>query len=194
MSAPSAKLIRFSESPRAIVLAAPPAAGALSHDELEAARREGYHRGAEETSRSLERQLIHQREELVQLQSETFAALTRQQAAMFEQLREAMPGLVMEAVARILGGFQPDAETVRRIVDDVLGELAPTGEAVEVTLHPHDLEMIAGYEPNLREKFPTLAFKPGPDLQRGDAVVRSRFGVVDGRLGTKFRAVEAMFQ
>jgi flagellar biosynthesis/type III secretory pathway protein FliH len=190
----SHKIIQFSAPVKAIVLAGSPPKPLFTQDDLEAARREGYHRGAEETSRTLERQLVEQRAELVHLQSETFTALTQQHAALLEQLRGVAPELVMEAVARILGGTQPDRGMVVKIVDDLLAELAPSGEVVEVQLHPGDLELIAGYEENLREKFPAIGFRASSDLERGDAVVRSRFGTIDGRLGTKFKAVEAMFQ
>lgn len=191
---PSTKLIQFSAPLKAICLAGSKPVPAFTEEQIEAARREGYHRGAEETSRTLERQLLEQRTELVHLQSETFAALESQRAMMVEQLREVVPEMVMEAVARILGGVQWDRAALIRIVDDLLGELTPSGEAIEVQLHPADLEMMIGYEENLREKFPAIAFRPNSDLQSGDGVVRSRFGTIDGRLSTKFRSVEAMFQ
>jgi flagellar biosynthesis/type III secretory pathway protein FliH len=191
---PSHKIVHFSEPVKAVVLAGAKATPVFSQDAIEAARREGYHHGAEEASRTLERQLLEQRTELVHLQSETFAALTAQHAAMWEQLRAVVPELVMEAVARILGGTQPDRAAVIRIVDDLLGELTPSAEAVEVQLNPADLELISGYDTNLREKFPAIAFRPNSELRSGDGVVRSRFGTIDGRLGTKFRTVEGMFQ
>lgn len=187
-------VVQFSDPLRAIYPAGTPPPAIYTLAELEAARREGYHRGAEETSKTLERQMLEQRSELVHLQSDTFVAVQEQHASLFEQFRAILPQLVMEAVARILGGTQPDREILRRVVDDLLGELAPTGEAVEVQLNAHDLELIGGYEANLRDKFPGLCFKASAELQPGDAIVRSRFGVVDGRLGTKFKAVEAMFQ
>ncbi len=191
---PLPKIVHFSAPLKTIVLAGTKPPAIFTQEDLDAARREGYHRGAEETSRTLERQLVEQRAELVHLQSDTFTALLAQQAAMFDQLRTVLPELTMEAVARVLGGVQWDRAAIGRIVDDLLGELAPNGEPLEVQLNPADLELISGYEENLREKFPTIAFRANADLQPGDGVVRSRFGAIDGRLSTKFRSVEAMFQ
>jgi flagellar assembly protein FliH len=191
---PSHKVIQFSAPVKAIVLAGTKPSAIFTQEDLEAARREGYHRGAEETSRTLERQLVEQRAELVHLQSKTFTALVAQQAAMFDQLRSVLPELTMEVVARVLGSVEWDRAAIERIVDDLLGELAPNGEPIEVQLNPADLELVSGYEENLREKFPAIAFRSNADLQPGDGVVRSRFGVIDGRLSTKFRSVEAMFQ
>lgn len=188
------QLVQFSEPVKAIYLAGGHAPMIFTHADLEAARREGYHRGAEETQRSFERQLLEQRTELIHLQSETFVALVQQHGKVLAQFRDVLPLLTMEAVARILGGLAPERELITRIVDDLLAEFVPTGEAIEVQLHPRDLEMISGYEEKLREKFPAIAFKPNSELQPGDGVVRSRFGVIDGRLATKFRSVEAMFQ
>lgn len=191
---PIHRVVQFSQPLKSVRISGTPPPLLYSEVDIEAARREGYHRGSEEASRILERQLLEQRAELVHLQSETFVAVGAQHLALLDQVRALVPQLVMEAVARILGGTQPDRDGVVRIVDDLLGELAPTGEAVEIQLNERDLELIAGYEQNLRELFPALAFRAGADLQPGDAVLRSRFGVIDGRLGTKFRAVEALFQ
>jgi len=188
------QIVQFSQPLKGVSLGASPLAPIYTREELEAASREAYHRGAEETSRTFERQLVEQRTELVHLQSGTFVALGTQREAMMDQLRGIVPELVMEAVARILGGMQWDRAAVIRIVDDLLAELAPNGEAIEVQLSPVDLELVTGYEENLREKFPAIVFRANSDLQPGDGVVRSRFGVIDGRLSTKFRSVEAMFQ
>ncbi len=188
------RIVQFSQPVRAVYLAGQAAPVHFTHAELEAADREGYRRGSEEASRMLERQMLEQRDELIHLQSQTFVALDEQRAALVGQVRDFLPQLVMEGIARILGGFQSDRENVIRIVDDLLAELSPTGETLEVQLNSADLEMITGYDETLREKFPAIAFRAGTGLRPGDAIVRSRFGTIDGRLGTKFKMVEAMFE
>jgi len=187
-------IVPFSAPVRSIHVAGQAAPTLFTYADLEAARCEGYHRGAEETARTLERQMLEQRDELIHLQSQTFVALSEQRSALVDQVRELLPQLVMEGVARMLGGFQPEREALTKIVEDLLGELTPTGEVIDVQLNAQDLELISGYEANLREKFPAIAFRIGSDLKPGDAVVRSRFGTVDGRLSTKFKMVEALFQ
>lgn len=188
------QIIQFSEPVKAVYLAGHPAPPLYTSADLEAARREGARRGAEEAQRALERQMLEQREELVHLQSATFEAVQAQHGELREQFRSLLPQLVMEGVARILGGIAPDRAMVVQIVEDLLGELAPTSEPVEVQLSASDLELVRGYDKQLHEKFPAIAFRASAELHPGDAVIRSRFGVVDGRLSTKFRAVEAMFQ
>jgi len=187
-------LVQFSQPVRAVYLAGQSAPAIFTQADCDTASREAYHRGAEETARTLERQMLEQRDELIHLQSQTFVALAEQRAALVEQVRELVPQLVMEGIARMLGGVQPDREGVTKIVDDLLAELTPTGEVIEVQLSATDLEMITGYEEKLREKFPAIAFRVGGDLLPGDAIVRSRFGTIDARLSTKFKMVEAMFQ
>ena len=186
-------LVQFSAPVRAIYVAGQAAPLLFTHRDIEAAQREGYHRGAQEAAGTLERQMLEQRDELVHLQSQTFVALTEQHTALAGQVRALLPQLVMEGIARILSGFQPDGTALARIVDDLLAELTPTGEAVEVQLAAQDLELITGYEATLREKFPAISFVVGRDLRPGDALVRSRFGTIDGRLSTKFKIVEALF-
>ena len=186
--------IRLHASPKRLVLALPRAASTFTEDDVEAARREGYRRGSEEAARLLERQMIEQRSEMVALQSDTFAAITLQHAALTEQMHEVVPQLVLEAVARVLADAEFDRDTVIRIASDLLCEIAPGREEVELQLAPHDLELIAGYEDGFREKHPAIVFRANPELRPGDCTVHSRFGIIDGRLATKLRALEGFLK
>ena len=186
--------IRLHASPKSLVLAAPRASATFSDEEIETAKRDAYRRGSEEATRLLERQMIEQRSEMVALQSQTFAALAEQHAALAQQVREVVPELVIEAVARVLANTEFDREAVVRIANDLLAEVAPGREQVELQLAPRDLELIAGYEEGFREKHPAIVFHANPDLRPGDCTVHSRFGMIDGRLATKLRALEGFLK
>lgn len=166
----------------------------FTEEQMEAARQESHQLGAEEATRRLDRQLLDQRAELVHLQSETFAALTAQAAMLDAQFQEILPALAMEALARILADTPIDREMVVRITTDLLSEVAPDNEPIEVRLTQVDLDLIAGYDAGFREKHPKIAFRADADLRPGDCVIRNRFGVIDGRLSTKLRAVEGFLK
>ncbi len=179
---------------KALFLAGTKPRPTFTEEELAAAKREAYQRGSEEASRLIEGQMLEQRAEILHLQSETFAAVARQHAALVQQLRDVLPELAMEAVARILATTGIDREAVMRICRDLLCEIAPGREQVEVLLSPGDLGLIAGYEEGFRERHPEIVFRADPELKPGDCIIRSRFGVVDGRLATKLRIVEGFLK
>ncbi len=186
--------IKLSKSLKAIYLAGSKPRPTFTEEELEAAKREAYHRGSEDAARLIERQMFEQRSEILHLQTETFTAVAQQHAALVQQLHDMLPELAMEALARILATTEIDRDTVLRISRDLLSEIAPGREQVEVQLAPRDLELIAGYEESFRERHPAIAFCADPELTPGDCVVRSRFGIVDGRLATKLRTVEGFLK
>ena len=186
--------IRLHAAPRRIALAGTRALPAFTEDDVEAARREGYRRGSDEATRLLERQMIEQRSAMVALQTETFAAVARQQQSITQQLAEVVPTLALEVAARVLADAEFDRETVIRIANDLLSEVASSREEIELQLAPRDLELIAGYEDGFREKHPAIVFRADPDLRSGDCRILNRFGIIDGRLATKLRALEGFLK
>ena len=187
---PSFDALKLHAPLKALFLAGTKPQPTFTGEELETAKREAHRRGSDEAARLIERQMLEQRAEIVHLQTQTFAAVAEQHAALVRQLHDMVPELVMESLARILATTEFDREAVLRISRDVLNEIAPGREQVEVQLSPRDLELIAGYEEGFRERHPAIVFGADPELIPGDCVVRSRFGVVDGRLATKLRTVE----
>lgn len=188
------KPIRLHASPKLVFVAGHKPARTFTEEEFEAAKSEAYNAGAQETARRMEKQMLEQRGELVRLQTETLANLAQQHATLASQLLEAIPDLTVEATARVLASTTIDREAVLRIVADMLGEIAPGPEQLEVQLAPQDLESIAGHDAEFREKHPAITFRANAELRPGDCQVRSRFGVIDGRLGTKLRALEGFFR
>ena len=186
--------IRLHASPKKVGLAGPRSAATFSGDDVEAARREGYRRGSEEATRLLERQMIEQRSEMVALQSGTFAAVAHQQELLTQQMHEVVPALALEAVARVLADAEFDRDTILRIANDLLSEVASGREEVELQLAPPDLDLIAGFEDGFREKHPAIVFCANPELRTGDCKILSRFGFIDGRLCTKLRALEGFLK
>jgi flagellar assembly protein FliH len=191
---PVIKPIQLHASPKAVFLAGKKPVRMFSEAEFEAMKREAYHAGAEETARLMERQMLEQRMELVRLSTETLGALTAQHDALVRQIQEALPHLAIEATARVLANTTIDRDAVFRIVEDLLAEIVPGPEQIEVQLAPHDLEALTGCDDRFREKYPAITFRANAELRPGDCQVRTRFGVIDGRLGTKLRALEGFFQ
>ena len=191
---PSPNPIHFSEPPSAVYLAGTRPKPSFTEEDLENAKREAYRRGSEDATKAMERQLLEQRSEVVHLQTQTFAALAAHHERLTQDLQGLIPELAIEAVQRILAATVFDRELVLRIAHDMLSEVAPGKEQVEVRLAASDLELVAGYEDQFRERHPEISFCADSELRPGDCVVRSRFGTLDGRLSTKVRAVEGLLK
>lgn len=191
---PADSIIKIGAPLRGVVLLGAKPRTVFTEEQMEAAKREAYQRGTEEAGRLIERQMLEQRSEMVHLQTQTFVAVASQHDLLAKQLHEMIPELTMEAVARILAKTDFDRDLVLGITRDVLAEIEPSGESVEIQLAQHDLGLIAGYEEDFRTKHPAISFRANPELQPGDCIVRSRFGVVDGRLATKLRTVESFLK
>jgi flagellar assembly protein FliH len=196
----SVKNIRLSHPLLSVVLAtgpAPepePAEAMVPISLVEEARKAGYQGGFEAASAAIEAQLVEQRAEVTHLQQKVFAALTSHHDSLTRQVRSAVPELAMEAVRRVIAGVEPDQASVERIVAEMLQEITPGPELIEVCLSARDLALVESYQPTLRERYPQIQFRADPDLRPGDCVVNSRFGSLDGRLATKLRSIQRLLQ
>lgn len=181
--------IHFAGIPTGIVLATPRKERVYTEEEVEAARKEAYQRGFTEAQSLIEQQMLHQRTEVMHLQQSTLRSLEAQYESLVGQLRLVIPELAMETVKRIFAGMKVTKKVVADIVNDVLHEVSPGPEPLEVLLSPHDFELIRNNEPDFREKYPGLEFKTDSGLKPGDCMARTRFGVIDGRIDTKLKNV-----
>ncbi len=190
----AAKAVQFSQALRKVRLVGAPPPVFFTAEELEAAKKESYQRGCNDTSAMTEQHLVEQREELLHLQDKTFAALIDRNNDLVAQLRRALPELTIEAVRRVLANTEIDRELVLRLIEELLAEISEGRQTIEVSLSPHDLELIEGNDARFREKFPELEFRGDAELLPGDCIARSRHGAIDGRLSTKLKTLERAFQ
>lgn len=191
---PSSNILKFSKKPRAILFEGKEVPLPLGKGEIEAVRKEGYDRGLAEAAASYEEKLVEYRNGICDLQKKTLEALESQHEALIAQAAHALPALTMEAIRRVLTIVQIDAETVAGIVDEMLEQTNPGSGALELRLSERDLKLFEGNEERLAQKYPGISFTADPELQPGDCVVRSRFGLIDGRVATKLQNMEGLLQ
>ena len=185
---PSENVIRFPVAPRTIELVGTPGPGrTYSQQEFEAGCRDARQRGADEAMEVMERQMLELRTDVVHLQSRTFTELAAAHAAVIAQFRALLPELATEAASRVLAATPLSRDTVLKIVDEMLHSIEPGSPELEVRLASSDLQLIAGHESDFREKHAAIIFRADPDLKPGDCIVQSRFGMLDGTIGTKLQ-------
>lgn len=181
-------VIHFPVPPRAVAIAGMPEANrSYSQEEFETACREARQRGADEAMALMERQTLELRTEVLHLQSRTFTELAAAHGAVVAQFRALLPKLVAEAASRVLAGTPLSQDTVLGIVGEMLRNIEPGSPDLDVRLAPADLELVAGYESDFREKHPAIIFRADAGLKPGDCIVQSRFGMLDGTVATKLQ-------
>ena len=107
---------------------------------------------------------------------------------------QAVPGLVMEAIRRIVGSIDFNADVISSIIKDLLKEVNPGAGALEVKLCERDLQVIKGHEREFTHLYPGIRFSVDSHLKSGDCLIQSRYGTIDGRISAKLENVEALLQ
>ena len=193
---PQAKAIDFTAVPVAITIvqeilaaAEEPVDTRVGLEEHEAACQEAYKRGFQEATDALTNQIAEQRAEVAQLQDAVFKNLAAQSETLAHEVSQILPDLILEITQRVLAGFKPDAETVRKTISETLAEVAPGSTDVEVRLHPQDLALVKGVDAELEQKYPGIRMTADPELTPGDCLAKSRVGLIYARVLTKLQNV-----
>jgi flagellar assembly protein FliH len=116
--------------------------------------------------------------------------LAAAEPALLGQLREALPGLALEIARRLLAGFEPPPELIEKFCREALDQLFPEREGLELSLCPRDAEQLSRLNPAWLQRFPELKVCTDAALSPGDCLVRSRFGLTDGRQQTKLAILQ----
>jgi flagellar assembly protein FliH len=161
-----------------------------TESELSARAQEAYRRGADAARSQAEHQMVELRADMSQLSDGVLKKITSIEQGLLGQLHAALPGLGLEIARRLLAGYEPPAEVVSRLCDEALGELFPERENLELMVSPRDARLLETLQPSLQDRYPGLRVTSEPALAPGDCQVRSRFGLIDGRLATKLGALE----
>lgn len=149
-----------------------------------------YQRGYDEASQQYNQQILDFRAEVNTLREGTFSDLENKFSTIVSEAREALMTLTHDCVSRTLGGLEFDSEIILSIVNSVIEESGLDDEKMEIRLNPLDLELLEDLEAELKSKHPRLTFIPDKVLKRGDCLLSSRFGKVDGLLSTKLNRLK----
>lgn len=178
-----AKLIAFD---RPLIGAVLPGAGRVFTEAEVAAKVEAaYHKGVDATREAVDQKLVEMRVDMQQLSEGVLTKLSQIEAATTAQLREALPALAVDLARRLLAGYEPSAEVVGKLCHDALQQLFPEREGLELSLCPRDVALLEQVNPGWLARYPGLKVKSDANLQPGDCLVRSRFGLTDARQQTK---------
>ena len=163
---PSARsTLVFSEVPRSIHLVGKRPVVTYTEEQFDEAVHEAFKRGGEEVRRELEPKLTEAKADLKTTTQGAFSRLVERHDESLSQMRVLLPRLIAEATARVVGALPIDAAFVRSVANDLLADVAPGAEAVEVQLSPEDLVKVEGFDQEL---------------------------IMDGRMSSKLKSVEGL--
>ncbi len=149
-----------------------------------------YQKGYDEANQQYNQKILDFRAEVNALREETFSALENKFSTIVSEAREALMTLTHDCVSRVLGGLTFDSEIILSIVNSVIEESGLDDEKMEIRLNPKDLELLEELEAELKSKHPRLTFTADKGLKRGDCLLSSRFGKVDGLVSTKLNRLK----
>jgi flagellar assembly protein FliH len=192
MSVAARSTLFFSQPPKAVYLPGQMPVLTYSSEEMDRAVRDAYEKGAEETRHQLEAEHRKSKEQAETVLNGALSKVVDRHAEALGLMRSLVPRLVVEATSRVVAGIPVDAAFLHNVVNDLLNDVAPGAENVEVQLCPADLLKVQGFDLELRHKFPTLRLVENKDISPGDCLVKTRFGVLDGRMESKLKAVESL--
>lgn len=182
--------VAFAVEPRAVTLAGSEARLAYSEAELADLRESSFSEGFSKATEECAGEIRDLKEMMSALQDGVLQTLIEKQREMAAHIRSILPVLVMEAAERVIAGVKVDDALVRAVVGDLMAEVAPGIENVEIRLSVNDFGKIREFDASFGGRYPQAKLLPDPDLADGDCVVRSKFGTLDGRIATKLRALE----
>lgn len=212
------KKIHFSDSPTGFSVKSygPPS---VSVQDMELASKQAIEQGKAEATHFYQDEILKLREEFGGRQSNLLSAIDSKVQETLSELESRLPDLVMGLVERVIPGIDFDRNAIEEIVRSMITEFTSEDEALEVFLCPDDLALLKGMnsveksaekseeeggfasaiagifdnldgDDALLPDFPKVSFFADESLSRGDCQVKSRFGLLDGRISTKLRRIE----
>ena len=217
------RTICFTEQPKGFTvdyLGPEPVPASEVESREKAARELGKREALEEARQEFQRMRV----EFGDRHDQVLAALQNQFSEMSRELIKRLPELTLALAERVLGGISLERDMIVEIVTSLIGEFATEDEKLDVFLCPEDLKLLKAGEKLSSEKpeempetddfsgalaslfdgiggsdallegHPNVVFHEDAELGSGDCQIKSRFGLVDGRILTKLSKVDEELQ
>ena len=214
------RAIRFTEPLKAITFGSvedPPVPAVETAEKVRLAQEQG----KAETTAFYKEEVRKLRTEYGHRQAEILSAAQSKIENVLAELDTRLPDVVIGLAERVLGQTPLDRAAIENIVKGLVAEFSGEDEKLEAYLCPEDLKLLKAFDREesaevpseeeeegfasaiagifdgldgddaLLEGYPNVTFHEDPTLSRGDCQIKSRFGLLDGRIATKLRKIEA---
>ena len=188
--------------------------------EVEKLKNEAYENGKKEATEHFLNEVKELRENYAERQEKLLFEIQSNSQGVLDELDQRLPSLVVGLAERVLSEIPLDGSAIEKMVLALISEFSKEDEKLEIFLCPEDLSLlkamanlksepqekeeteegfasaIAGIfdgldgDDELLEGYPHVKFFEDTSLGRGDCQIKSRFGLLDGRISTKLRKIE----
>ena len=170
--------------------AAPPRI--YSEEQVLMRERQSFERGRSEAEQILKDDLLRQRSELAKLEAGLLESLRQVLPQIARDSESGLIDLAMEVARKLVADFPLSPEMVEAAIREAIAEVEENGE-VTILLHPADLELLQAGDSSLfqtKGSGEQVQFEPSAEVTRGGCLVRTSFGIIDGRRETKFELLK----
>ena len=165
-----------------------------SHEELSRMLEESYQKGIA-AGRAQSQKLVDQaQKELATIRDEVIPSLQKEIDAVLLQLEDELPTLILQIMRGLIASVEWKKEDVLAILRSTIEEISSPGETLTVYLSPADLQLVQTTDENILGKPLEIIWKEDSTLQRGDCIVRSRFGIIDAQMDTKLKKIHSQLE
>jgi len=146
-----------------------------------------FEKGRRDGESALNEQLLHQRNETIEMQRGILDSLRRTLPQVIHESETSVIELALATAQKIVANLPIDAAMVEATVREALRQTEDTAE-ITIQLHPEDLALLRQRQSPLLDGLPEsgpLRFTSSSDISRGGCVIQTRFGLIDARRETK---------
>lgn len=186
----AAHVFRLGQTFREVKLAG--LAGISFANEEKTRPQEEFERGRRAGEQALQEQLLKQRTELLELQNGVLKAMQQALPQVVRECEQTLIAICLEAARKLVAGMPVSTEMVEAVVREALSQ---TQEATEhhIYLHPEDLSLLEGANSQMlkqNSEHHDVHFYSSPEVSRGGALVKTRFGITDARRETRLELLQ----
>lgn len=164
----------------------------VSSATLAAAEQTAYERGRADGEKQLREQLLHQRQEMAELQRGLLQSLRDTVPQVARECEGALIALALEIAGKLVADLPITSEMMEATIREALTDVEQNSH-LTVLLHPMDFELLQQAQaPLLTDALngDRLKFQPSPQVTRGGCLIQTQFGVVDARRESKLEALQ----
>ena len=129
---------------------------------------------------------------MLELQQGVLKSLQQAVPQVVRDCEQALTALALAVAQKLVSGLPVSVEMVEAAVQEALGEVEETTD-YHIYLHPEDLELLQQANSNLLASNGSngrMHFHRAPEVTRGGCLVKTRFGVIDGRREPKLELLQ----
>ena len=164
---------------------------------FESERTQVYSRGRQEAATEVRRQLEAEHQETALKVQNLIRSFEEAIPAAFQEMEQALSHMACAMTRKLLADVPVDAERMRAVVAQALGELSKDAE-LEIRMHPADMELLqnesGGDASVMFSHEGHIELVPDARLTRGGCYIKTPFGDFDATLESKWERIESLFR